>query len=162
MEINPTDEDDDEASVETAGVIVGTGGILADTGGKVFDGWKPRYRFPCQAITIKGQHKKSVFILVNVLQVKQERELNFDTLEDATKFCEKLEQERKKEAVRSESRLQGALGDIKLAPFETVTLLIEVVSGWDLPIGDYVSSDPFVICMLGRREVHRTKHVSQT
>jgi Ca2+-dependent lipid-binding protein len=40
--------------------------------------------------------------------------------------------------------------------------LIEIVSGWDLPVGDFVSSDPFVICMLGRREVHRTKHVPQT
>jgi hypothetical protein len=159
IRVEDDDDDDDNQSLNDIGSKAGE---LADTGGKNFDGWKPRYRIPCQSITVKQQHKKSVHVMVEVQKLKQERELIFDTLQDAQSFCDKLEQERELELDRAEARLQAALGDIKLPPFETVTLLVEIVSGWNLPIGDYTCSDPYVIAMMGRQQVHRTKHVPRT
>jgi hypothetical protein len=156
------DDDDDNQSSYDINIFGDTGGVLADTGGKKFDGWKPKYRIACQSITVKQQHKKSVYTMVEVQKLKQERELIFDTLEDAQRFCDKLEKERQLESDRAEARLQAALGDIKLPPFETVTLLVEIVSGWNLPIGDFTSSDPYVIAMMGRQEIHRTKHIRNT
>lgn len=157
------DEDVDEDASTTELQTDKTAGIIADTtGGKNFDGWKPRYRFPCHSITVESQHNNSVFLLIRVDEMKQERELIFDTIEDANKFCAKLDDERKKETIRSKARLQSALGDVKLTPYEKISLLVEVVSGWDLPIGDMTTSDPFVVCKLGRREVHRTKHIPGT
>ena len=137
-------------------------GLLRDTGGKHFDGWKPKYRFPCTSITIKSQHKKSVYVLIQVQKIKQERELIFDTMDDAQTFCDVLQKERQNEIGRADARLHASLGDIQLPPFETVTLLVEICSGWNLPIGDYTSSDPYVVCMLGREEVHKTDHISKT
>lgn len=153
-------EDDDESTAET--VMKKVGSVIADTGGKHFDGWKPKYRIPCQSITVEYQQKTSVYLLIQVDKVKQERELIFDTLDDAQKFCESLAIEHQKEAVRSKDRLNSALGGLKLAPFEKLTLLIEIVSGWDLPIGDLLSSDPYVVCLLGSKEVHRTKYIKST
>ena len=136
--------------------------MLDNIGGKAFDGWEAKYRIPCQLCSIKQHQKKSVFVLVEVDHVKQEREIIFDTLDEAQNFVTLLEKERKLEEARGEARLQAALGDIRLPPLETITLLIEIVSGWDLPIGDFTSSDPYVVCTLGRKEVHRTKPILST
>lgn len=159
-------DDDDDSSVNTSSEATNflkkTGNVIADTGGKHFDGWKPKYRIPCSAITVESQHKTSVHVLVRVQNVKQEREFLFDTVEDANTFCATLDEERQIEKVRAKTRLDSALGDIKLAPFERLSLLFEIVSGWDLPIGDMTTSDPYIVCILGHREVHRTKHISST
>jgi hypothetical protein len=160
IKVDDNADDDDDKTVNTN--MEGTRGVLRDTGGKNFDGWKPKYRIPCCSITIKSQHKRSVFVLIQVQKVKQEREVIFDTMDDSQKFSDTLALEKQKEANRAEIRLHASLGDIKLPPFETVTLLVEIVSGWNLPIGDFTSSDPYVVSMLGREEVHRTMHISKT
>lgn len=41
------------------------------------------------------------------------------------------------------------------------SLLLEVVSCQGLPASDLTSSDPYVKVMVGKREVHKTKHISQ-
>lgn len=156
-----------EAMIGDGASIVGedqsaANALMADLGGKQFDGWTAKYRIPIHAITIKSQHKKSLHVVIELQNVKQERELIFDSIEDAQSVCEHLEKEKKLESTRSETRLKVALGEIKLPPFETITLLIEVVSGWDLPIGDYATSDPYVVCLLGRIEVHRTHVINNT
>ena len=148
-------DDEDENTVAPEG-------LLDDVGGKAFDGWEAKYRIPCQLCSIKQQQKKSVFVLVEVEHLKQEREIIFDSIEEAQQFVRLLEQERRLEETRGEARLQAALGDVKLPSSEKITLLIEIVSGWDLPIGDFVSSDPYVVCTLGRKEVHRTKPILST
>ena len=43
-----------------------------------------------------------------------------------------------------------------------IKLLVDIVSGIDLPIADLVSSDPYVVVKLGNRQVHRTKVMSKT
>eukprot|EP00934_Nitzschia_sp_Nitz4_P004679 Nitzschia sp. Nitz4//scaffold48_size128905//13659//18448//NITZ4_003579-RA/size128905-augustus-gene-0.100-mRNA-1//-1//CDS//3329552919//4669//frame0 len=156
------DYDDDEGSTSDSALIAATGGALLDTGGKHFDGWKPKYRVPCQSVTIEHQHKRNVHLLVTVGQLKQEREIIFDTEKDATLFCQKLAEEHAKEAIRLKKRLQSSLGEIHLQPFETITILVEVVSGRNLPIGDLTTSDPYVVCYMGKRQLHKTKHISGT
>lgn len=157
-----SENDDDVSLASTANIHSKSGGLLRDTGGKHFEGWIPKYRIPCGSITIEHRQNRSVHLLFQVGPLKQEREVIFDTVEDANKFCAKLENERDIEKTRAQARLQYALGDLTLAPFEKISLLIEVVSGWELPVGDRKTSDPYVVCMLGRREVHRTKHISGT
>ena len=148
--------DDDDAS--TAGAVT----ALADTGGQHFDGWNARYRIPCRDITIKHHSKKTVLVIVEIQKLKQERELLFDTVEEAQAFCEKLGRQHEMEAGRLEMRLQASLGGVKLPPNETITFLVEIVSASDIPVGDFTLSDPYVIALLGRREVHRTKVVYNT
>lgn len=45
---------------------------------------------------------------------------------------------------------------------EELNILIEIVSGRGLLVGDRTSSDPYVIVKLGDEEVHRTKYISKT
>ena len=45
---------------------------------------------------------------------------------------------------------------------DNLSLLIEIVSCRDLLIGDVTASDPYVKIMLGREDLHKTKHLIQT
>lgn len=45
---------------------------------------------------------------------------------------------------------------------DELKILIEISSGRKLLIGDFNSSDPYVVVVLGKEEVHRTKHISKT
>jgi hypothetical protein len=103
-----------------------------------------------------------VSLVIAFQSIKQEREILFDTIEDAALFVKEVEKQKRLESERQQGRLKAALGDIKLPKFEKITFLFEIVSGYDLPIGDFTSSDPFVIAMLGHQEVHRTQHLEKT
>jgi hypothetical protein len=182
-------DDDDDASVSDESVNSTQRGQIADHGGKEYEGWKPRYRyamsfecpcgskrnetsyrncrdfsfsFPIKAITIRIQNKQRVSLVIAFQSIKQEREILFDTIEDAALFVKEVEKQKRLESERQQGRLKAALGDIKLPKFEKITFLFEIVSGYDLPIGDFTSSDPFVIAMLGHQEVHRTQHLEKT
>ncbi|KAL3921597.1 MAG: hypothetical protein SGILL_002669 [Bacillariaceae sp.] len=153
---------DDDETVTDESVSAEEAKELQDHGGKEYQGWKPKYSFPISALTIRMQNKRNVSMLVAFQNVKQERDVIFDTIEDATFFVKEIEKQKRLEAKRQEGRLKAALGDITLPKFEKITLLFEIVSGYDLPIGDYTSSDPFVTALLGHQEVHRTKHIEKT
>lgn len=45
---------------------------------------------------------------------------------------------------------------------EDLKILIEISSARDIMIGDFTSSDPYVIVKLGDKVVHTTKHISKT
>jgi hypothetical protein len=162
------DDADDDASVGTGananadGLFRETTIQLMDHGGKDYDGWKPHYSIPVEAIEVRQHHKKTTHLVVTMNRNKQERDCIFDTLEDSKKFVQEIEHQKRLESERQEGRLKAALGDIVLPKQEEGTWLIEIVSGFDLPIGDFKTSDPYVICMLGQQEVHRTKHISGT
>lgn len=158
------DDDDDDASVAstTDGATSEEAAMLADHGGKDYEGWKPRYSIPVQGVFIRLHHKKTVHVLISFDKVKQERDIVFDSLDDAKKFVQELEQQKRMETERQEGRLKASLGGIVLPKLETLTWLFEIVSGYDLPIGDFKTSDPFVSCILGHQEVHRTKYISGT
>ncbi|KAG7350839.1 C2 domain containing protein [Nitzschia inconspicua] len=156
------DDDDDDMSVSDDSMDSVQRAQVADHGGKEYEGWKPKYSFPVTGTTIRLQQKRTVHVLICFQNVKQERDTIFDTIEDAKLFCQEIDRQKRLEKERQQGRLRAALGDIRLPKNEKITLLFEIVSGFDLPIGDYKSSDPFVIAMLGFQEVHRTSHVEKT
>jgi Ca2+-dependent lipid-binding protein len=41
-------------------------------------------------------------------------------------------------------------------------ILVEISSGRDLMVGDIVTSDPYVVVLLGEEEVHRTHYIAKT
>lgn len=154
-------KDTDDLSIVTGMA----GGMLSDTrGGEDFDGWKPKYRIPVDSITVQKQLSNSVTVLIEIEKLlTQDRELIFDTEEEAEDFCEILEKEKKLEHERMQARLERSLGGIKIPRHETISLLIEIVSAWDITSGDQSgTSDPFVVCMLGTDQVHKTDPVYYT
>jgi hypothetical protein len=75
--------------------------------------------------------------------------------------------QKEREERRAAAKLKASLGSDQVALHRELTLLVEIVSAWDLPISDISatgkgSSDPYVQCFLNGKEVHRTKHISQT
>ena len=148
------DDDDDDSTVNSYSRFY----QLADHGGKHYDEWAPKYSIPMHGLYVRSTNKKAVSILVSFDDFKQERELIFDTTGDAKSFCKLVEKQKRLEAQRQDRRLKVALGgEMVLPQYETITLLVEIVAGYDLPVGDYTSSDPYVVAMLGHQEVHRTE-----
>ena len=45
---------------------------------------------------------------------------------------------------------------------EDLKILIEISSARDILVGDFTSSDPYVIVKLGDEVIHTTKHISKT
>jgi hypothetical protein len=125
-------------------------------------GWKAKYRFPISALLVKGTHKTAVLVHLNLGKVTQLRELIFDNHEEADDFRSVIEQELNLEEQRRQAKLNATLGGLKLKSNETVTFLIEIVSAWDILAGDFFTSDPYVVCLFGGKELHRTKYISKT
>jgi hypothetical protein len=74
-----------------------------------------------------------------------------------------LERELNNEKERTQAKMAAALGVTSAqGAAEQLNLLVEVVSAWDIPAGDFVTSDPYVVCTLGVAEVHRTKYIPAT
>jgi len=160
--------DDDDGSVNTTSSNSTSAAstkypLINDHGGRGFEGWKPRYSLPMHGIYIRGTHKKTVTILISFNDFKQERDLIFDTSDDAQSFVKNIEKQQRLETVRQDDRLKYALGgEVKLPKFEKIDLLFEIVSAYDLPVGDYLSSDPYVSAFLGHQEIHRTEYRQKT
>jgi len=153
------DSDDDESTVVPMEFL--------DHGSQHFalpeydKGWKAKYRFPIRHLTIKGTHRTGVIVNIDLGKVKQTRELIFDTLDEAEDFRNVVNQELSLEKQRAETKLKAALSG-RTVPSGDITFLVEIVSAWNIEKGDIFSSDPYVICMLDGKEVHRTKHVAKT
>jgi len=125
-------------------------------------GWKAKYRFPLKAISIKGTHKTGVLLQIEMKSSKQVRELVFDSQEEAEEFESALKSELAKEQGRNQARMRAALGGAKIKTDEVITFLVEIVSGWDIPAGDYYWSDPYVVCYFNLKEIHRTSYIPRT
>lgn len=150
-------EEEDDNSVFTPVELMSSGLPLPELGA----GWKAKYRIPLRSLSIKNQSNMSVFLHVEQDELKQKRELIFGSKKDAADFVSAFKREEVREPKRLDVKLKGSLGGIQLKRGEKLDLLIEIVSGWSLPIADLSSSDPFVICSINGREVHRTKHISK-
>jgi hypothetical protein len=159
------DDDDDDGTVSSSNHPDENSRYyeLADHGGKEYDGWKSKYSIPMYGIYVRGHKKKTVNILISFNDFKQEREIVFDTIQDTKLFTKEIDKQKRLENTRQDERLQSALGDeLSLPKFETITFLFEIASAYDIPIGDYTTSDPYVIAVLGHQEIHRTKFLSKT
>lgn len=159
------DEEDDEASVGSMSTADGVPDEFRDTGTPSYDekGWTAKYRFPVRTLSIKGTKKTGVFVQIDLGKRRQIRELIFDSVQESENFQTVVRRELQKENSRAKAKVAAAVGNnASVKSDEKVTFLIEVVSAWDIPAGDFFSSDPFVICRLNQREVHRTKYISKT
>lgn len=161
------DDYDDDASVSSMGTTTTMNDSL---GGKEFPGWKPKYSFPIGNVTVEQQKEESVFVSVGLGNgaYQQDRELIFDSNRDATQFCERLKLEQEQEAQRKQDKIEAAFGSMRLPPPEdlsstTVDLLIDIVACWDIRAADISgTSDPFVVCMMGNSQIHKTDIIYRT
>lgn len=124
--------------------------------------YRAKYQIPLRSLSVKSQTGSSVYLLVDQDGLKEKRELIFGNTQHATDFCSAFKREKAREPKRLDAKLKGSLGGIQLKRGEKLELLIEIVSGWSLPIADLSSSDPFVICTMNGKEVHRTKFISKS
>jgi hypothetical protein len=155
------DDDDDASTVGVPADFLDYG--LSNFALPDYDkGWKAKYRFPLNALKIRGTHKTGVQIDVDLGKHRETRELIFDNIEESEGFRSAIEQELELEDQRREAKLNATLGGLKLASNEKITFLIEIVSAWDILAGDFFTSDPYVLCMFNHKEVHRTKYIPKT
>lgn len=155
--IHEEDEDDDQ-TIHTMGT-----GVMKDTGGREYPGWKPRYRIPVASVTVQRTSGRSLFVSITVEGAQQVRELIFDNENDADAFHDKIRQEQEMEEDRRQWKIEAALGGIRLPKFEQISLLVEIVSCWDIPAGDANGlSDPYVVVMMGEEQIHKTSVIFRT
>jgi hypothetical protein len=152
---NSDDEEDGENSVFTPVELLSTDLPLPELRGT----WRPKYKIPMRSLTVLNTSHASVYVHFDKDGLKQKRELTFASSRDANEFVAAFKREQARESKRQDAKLKASLGDIQLKRGEQLDLLIEIVSGWNLPIADLSSSDPFVICTINGSEVHRTKYV---
>ena len=150
-------ESDEESVVPT---ILATAGGIEDT--PDYAGWNAKYRLPLESVTVKRVHKKTVDTIVQDRDIKHYRDLIFKTEQDAKDFAAEIEIQKQAGEQRAAAKLKASLGEVKIDKKEELTLLIEIVSAWDLPAADFTSSDPYVVCFMSGREVHRTKYIPKT
>lgn len=151
-------DEEDENSVFTPVELLSTGLPLQELSGS----WRPKYQVPLRSLSVRNQYSSSVYLDVEQDGLKEKRELIFGKPSEASDFVSAFNREKVREPKRLDAKLKGSLGGIQLKKGERLDLLIEIVSGWSLPIADISSSDPFVICSINGKEVHRTKHISKT
>lgn len=165
------DEDDDDSASVAVGVPaefldngLNYGAECVETG--VQESWQAKYRFPIKAIKLVGSHPNRNCVTLEITSTKnklhQTRSLIFDTADEAYDFYDALKREQGKEGERARQRLNVNLDGTQISKGEKLTFLIEIVSGWDLPTGDKVSSDPYVKCSLDGVPIHETKYISKT
>lgn len=125
--------------------------------------WLEKYRFPLRDVQVKKRVSSSVVLHTKLGEIEQTREVIFESGSEAIAFCTEIEEHSRVEEIRSKKRLKAALGGIKVAnDREKIHLLIEVVSGTDLPAADLLSSDPMVTITFDGKEIHKTKFISST
>ncbi|KAL7573033.1 hypothetical protein ACA910_018725 [Epithemia clementina (nom. ined.)] len=127
-----------------------------------FLGWNEKYRMPLRNIAVKGTSRTGVFVQVTLGRMKQTRQLIFDTMEAAEDFRRVLGEELDRENQRNQQKLRVVFDGKSPPEKDEVTFLIEILSGWDLPIGDLKKSDPYVVCTFNGRDIHKTLHISNT
>ena len=125
--------------------------------------WLEKYRFPLRDVQVKKRVSNSVVLHTKLGEIEQTREIIFESDREAVAFCSEIEEHTRVEETRSKQRLKAALGGIKIKnELERINLLIEVVSGSELPAADLVSSDPMVKIMFDGKEIHTTKFIPNT
>lgn len=156
------DDDDDASTVvprEFMDFVDNGPSVMVDANGVK---WKAKYQLPLKAITIKGTSKKGIWLQISLKAIKQVRELIFNTEQEADQFEQVLRDELAKEESRSQTRMQSALEGTTINDKDRITFLVEVVAARDIPVGDFISSDPYVQVIFNGREIHKTKYIPKT
>jgi hypothetical protein len=173
-------DDDDEESIYTLspefidqGDAIGNSSTSSTPSGAAKDdpmypGWRPKYSFPIRHLVIKGTRRSIVTVEITLGKKKEVREIVFDTIPTAEHFQTIVAHEIQKDVERANAKMIVAMGTdldkiLKMKEDDlVVTFLVEIVSAWDIPVADFLSSDPFVSCIFDGTQVHRTSHISKT
>eukprot|EP00523_Entomoneis_sp_CCMP467_P008491 CAMPEP_0168738488 /NCGR_PEP_ID=MMETSP0724-20121128/10959_1 /TAXON_ID=265536 /ORGANISM="Amphiprora sp., Strain CCMP467" /LENGTH=1081 /DNA_ID=CAMNT_0008785833 /DNA_START=7 /DNA_END=3252 /DNA_ORIENTATION=+ len=126
------------------------------------DGWEEKYRFPIRYITVKGTNRTGIFVQITLGRMKQTRQLIFDSMAEAEEFRNVLEKEIRNEKDRNDAKLNVVFHGKSPPEADDITFLVEIVSGWDLPVGDLSTSDPYVIASFDGNDVHKTQVIEKT
>jgi hypothetical protein len=153
-----SDGEEDDNSVFTPVELLSSDLPLPELSGT----WRPKYKIPMRSLTVLNTSHSNVYFRFDKDGLKQKREIGFASSQEASDFVSAFKREQARESKRQDAKLKGSLGNIQLTRGEKLDLLIEIVSGWNLPIADLSSSDPFVICSINGSEVHRTKYVPKS
>lgn len=124
--------------------------------------WRPQLQVSIGSLTVKNRSKSNVYLKLAIDGAEQRREFIFANPTQADEFVQAFNREKIRQPKRLDKKVQGSLGGIQLKKDETLDLLIEIVSGWGLPVADVTSSDPMVVCSINGKEVHRTKYIPKT
>lgn len=142
------------------------------------ESWVEHSRYRLDDVHIRKIRHKTVE--VRLLNDSIARDLKFRSDQEANSFSETMERMRRLEQKRGQRQLAAyrqkhastTTEDSKIRSFfagsasvdssEPIQLLIEIVSGTDLPVADLKSSDPYVVVHFGGKEVHRTGVKSKT
>ena len=154
---NNSDEDDDNQSM-TPVELLSSGVQLPELAGR----WTPKYQVSIGSLVLKQTTGSRVYMRLNQDGIKEKREFVFGSPQEANDFTSAFNREKIRESKRLDKKLKGSLGNITLKKGEKIDFLIEIVSGWSLPIADVTSSDPLVVCSINGKEVHRTKYIPKT
>ena len=158
------EDEDDNDSVDTSSPEFMDQNALTGAEDTMYPGWRAKYRFPVRCVHIKGTHRLSVHVDIQLGKRKEAREILFALKEEADRFVDVLQSELALDADRTDRKMQVALGAAapQILAQPQMTFLVEIVSAWDLAAADLFSSDPFVSCILDGVEVHRTDFISKT
>ena len=127
-----------------------------------YDGWTVKYKLPLSAVHLRGVHKRVVSFDFAYRNIKQNRQIFFDTDEDALDCNNFIESQKVQEEQRQLQKFALNSSGFKVTPAEKISILVEIVGATDLIPGDRNTSDPYVMCYFNHQLVHRTKHIPKT
>jgi hypothetical protein len=143
--------------------MMGTSSEVDDSGSPQIAGWRCKYRVPIRNFTAKAVDGNTVPCVMQVQAHKQTRSFIFNSEDEAWEFSKYIEFQMLMEEQRAPIRLKAQLGAAKSELEKELTLLVEVVSAWNLPrIAGQVRIDPYVTCYFNEKEVHRTGYLDNT
>ena len=165
------DDDDDDVddadsvmqSFKDQAAIDAIGG--AKEGGEE-DGWLPKYKIPLKMFHIvessSSKKRKTAVVVSFMLKNKStQRELIFDTEEQAEEFRDIITVNQNLIKTRAKARLDIALKGIQLQKDEQLTFLVDICSGLDIPQADVGrQSDPYVTVRFEGGQVHQTAYLT--
>ena len=152
------DVDDDDGNSMTPVELLSSAVPLPELSGS----WIAKYQVSIGSLNLKQTTGSRVYMRLNQDGIKEKREYVFASSREADDFTNAFNREKRREPKRLDKKLKGSLGGIELKTGEKLDILIEVVSGWSLPVADVTSSDPFVVCSINGKEVHRTKYIPKS
>lgn len=127
-----------------------------------YDGWKVKYKLPLSAVHLLGVNKRVVSFDFAYHSINQNRQIFFDTEEDALDCNNFIESQKVQEEQRQLQKFALNSRGFNVTPTENISLLVEIVGATGLIPGDTETSDPYVMCYFNHQLVHRTKHIPKT
>jgi hypothetical protein len=160
--MTPTDSETDDFSIMGGDDFSIMGDGVGSKSGLSTCQWIAKYKLPLKNVTVNERVQEACSITTRYKNIDQTRNITFNSEEEAVAFCTMIKEQKELDIGRESLRFKASIGNIKLKENERVDILVEIVSGFNLPAADLLSSDPFVQVKMNGKEIHCTKHISKT